>query len=169
VAPGATDRGPDLPPAPGRLSAAVRRFLATEASSGLVLLAATVVALAWANSPWSGSYHRLWDTVLTVPPGGRHISEDLRHWVNDGLMAIFFFVAGIEIKRELVVGELRDRRAAALPVLAAAGGMVLPALLFTAINVGGPGAHAWGVPMATDIAFAVGVVALLGPRVPAGL
>jgi NhaA family Na+:H+ antiporter len=169
VGPGASERRAGVSPPPARPTGALRGFLATEASSGAVLLAATVVALAWANSPWGDSYRRLWDAVLTLPPGHRHISEDLRHWVNDGLMAIFFFVAGLEIKRELVVGELRDRRAAALPIIAALGGMVVPALVFTAVTIGGPGAHGWGVPMATDIAFAVGVVALLGPRVPPGL
>jgi NhaA family Na+:H+ antiporter len=133
------------------------------------LLGATVLALLWANSPWNGSYERLWDTVMTVSVGQWHLTEDLRHWVNDGLMAIFFFVAGVEIKRELVDGDLRDPRAAALPVLAALGGMVVPAILFTVVNVGGAGSHGWGVPMATDIAFAVGMVVLLGKRVPPGL
>jgi NhaA family Na+:H+ antiporter len=133
------------------------------------LLGATVLALLWANSPWNGSYERLWETVMTVSVGQWHLTEDLRHWVNDGLMAIFFFVAGVEIKRELVDGDLRDPRAAALPVLAALGGMVVPAILFTVVNVGGAGSHGWGVPMATDIAFAVGMVVLLGKRVPPGL
>jgi NhaA family Na+:H+ antiporter len=156
-------------PSPPRLPRPLRQFLDTEASSGVVLLGATVLAVLWANSPWNGSYERLWETVMTVSVGHWHLTEDLRHWVNDGLMAIFFFVAGVEIKRELVDGDLRDPRAAALPVLAALGGMIVPAILFTVVNVGGAGSHGWGVPMATDIAFAVGMVVLLGKRVPPGL
>jgi NhaA family Na+:H+ antiporter len=147
----------------------VREFLATEAASGVALLLATVLALLWANSPWQGGYERLWTSVLSLSAGHLHLSEDLRHWVNDGLMAVFFFVVGVEIKRELVVGELRDRRAATLPVLAALGGMAGPAVLYLVANAGGPGSHGWGVPMATDIAFAVGVVAVLGARVPSSL
>jgi NhaA family Na+:H+ antiporter len=148
---------------------ALRQFLATEASSGLFLLAATAFALAWANSPWSDSYGRLWEAHIVLGVGDWSIAEDLRHWVNDGLMAIFFFVAGVEIKRELVEGDLRDPRAAALPVLAALGGMAVPAVLFAVVNVGAAGSRGWGVPMATDIAFAVGVVVLLGARVHPGL
>ena len=142
---------------------ALRRFFATEAASGVVLLGATIVALAWANSPWGDGYRDLWSTAVAVGP------HDLRHWVDDALMAVFFFVVGVEVKRELVLGELRDPRAAALPLLAALGGMAMPALLFLAVNAGHPGSHGWGVPMATDIAFATGVVALLGRRVPSGL
>jgi Na+:H+ antiporter, NhaA family len=144
----------------------VARFLEIEASGGIVLLGATVVALIWANSLWSASYHDVWTTNLRLGVGPVHRSEDLTHWVNDGPMALFFFVVGLEIKRELVVGRLSDRRDAALPVLAALGGMIVPAILFLAVNAGGVGASGWGVPMATDIAFAVGVVALLGRRVP---
>lgn len=158
-----------LPTSRPRLPKALRVFLDTETSSGALLLGATALALVWANSPWQGSYVRLWTTVLDVSIGHWHLTEDLRHWVNDGLMAIFFFVAGVEIKRELVDGDLRDPRAAALPVLAALGGMVVPAILFAVVNVGGAGSHGWGVPMATDIAFAVGMVVLLGTRVPPGL
>jgi NhaA family Na+:H+ antiporter len=157
------------PPYRPRLGAGLRQLLDTEAASGVLLLGAAVVALLWANSPWSGSYERLWDTATTTSIGAWHLPGDLRHWVNDGLMAIFFFVVGVEIKRELVDGDLKDPRAAALPVLAALGGMVVPALLFTAVNVVGAGGRGWGVPMATDIAFAVSVVVLLGPRVPPGL
>jgi Na+:H+ antiporter, NhaA family len=127
------------------------------------------VALVWANSPWHGAYERLFGTELTLRVGSFALTGDLTHWINDGLMTVFFFVAGLEIKRELVAGELRDRRTAALPVVAAAGGMVVPALVYLACNAGGPGASGWGVPMATDIAFALGVVAVLGSRVPAPL
>jgi NhaA family Na+:H+ antiporter len=145
----------------------VRRFLAAEASAGIVLLAAAVVALLWANSPWSGSYRSLWATH--VGPGGSSLPPDLGHWVNDGLMAVFFFVVGLEVKQELVQGRLRDPRTAALPAVAALGGMVVPALLFTVVNLGGPGARGWGIPMATDIAFAVAVVVVLGPAIPPSL
>jgi NhaA family Na+:H+ antiporter len=143
------------------------RFLHVEAAGGILLLAATIVALVWANSPWQHAYHDLWSTEAVLRIGTFDVTEDLRHWVNDGLMAVFFFVVGLEIKRELVTGDLSDRRDALLPAVAALGGMVVPALIYAAVNIGGPGAHGWGVPMATDIAFAVGVLALLGDRVPA--
>jgi NhaA family Na+:H+ antiporter len=147
----------------------VVEFLRDEAAGGLVLLAATVVALVWANTPAREAYDSLWATNLRIGVGDIAIGDDLRHWVNDGLMALFFFVVGLEIKRELVAGELSDRRAAALPVLAAIGGVALPALLFTLIVGGGEGARGWAIPMATDIAFAVGVLALLGDRVSSGV
>jgi Na+:H+ antiporter, NhaA family len=143
------------------------RFLHVEAAGGILLLAATIVALVWANSPWQHAYHDLWSTEAALHIGTFDVTEDLRHWVNDGLMAVFFFVVGLEIKRELVTGDLSDRRDALLPAVAALGGMVVPALIYAAVNIGGEGAHGWGVPMATDIAFAVGVLALLGDRVPA--
>jgi NhaA family Na+:H+ antiporter len=143
------------------------RFLHIEAAGGILLLAATIGALVWANSPWQHAYHDLWTTEAVVRVGSFHVTEDLRHWVNDGLMAVFFFVVGLEIKRELVTGDLSDPRDALLPAVAAVGGMVVPAVIYTAINAGGSGAHGWGVPMATDIAFAVGVLVLLGDRVPA--
>jgi NhaA family Na+:H+ antiporter len=147
------------------------RFTRIEAASGLLLLAATVVALIWANSPWSDAYHQLFEeTRFVFELGPIQIDETLAHFINDGLMAIFFFVVGLEIKRELVVGELREPRAAALPVVAALGGMLVPALIYLAIAApAGPEAEAgWAIPMATDIAFAIGVVALLGSRVPPG-
>jgi NhaA family Na+:H+ antiporter len=147
----------------------LRQFLHTESGGGIALLVAAVVALVWANSPWSGGYESLWSTELRLSLGGVELSEDLRHWVNDGLMAVFFFVVGLEIKRELVVGELRAPRTAAVPALAALGGMVVPAALYLAVNAGREGVDGWGIPMATDIAFAVGVVALLGSRVPSAL
>jgi NhaA family Na+:H+ antiporter len=146
-----------------------QRFFATSAAGGLVLLGATAVALAWANSPWAAAYHHLWETPVTIGAPGFGLTLSLHHWVNDGLMAVFFFLVGLEIKREVLVGELASRRTAALPVAAALGGMLVPAALYAALNAGGPGAAGWGVPMATDIAFALGILALLGDRVPGGL
>jgi NhaA family Na+:H+ antiporter len=143
-------------------------FLREEAAGGVALVLAAAAALVWANAS-AESYGSFWDNELTVGVGSLAISEDLKHWVNDALMAIFFFVVGLEIKRELVTGELRDRKAAALPIFAAMGGVVLPAAIFLAVTAGGPGSDGWGIPMATDIAFAVGVLALLGDRVSAGV
>jgi NhaA family Na+:H+ antiporter len=145
----------------------VVKFLHVEAAGGILLLVATIIALIWANSPWEASYDTLWSTPIRLDVGSYTFEEDLGHLVNDLLMAVFFFVVGMEIKRELVVGELRDRRAVALPAMAALGGMVVPALIYLAFNAGGEGVDGWGIPMATDIAFALGVVALLGSRVPA--
>jgi NhaA family Na+:H+ antiporter len=157
-------------PSPGRrLPRPVREFLDTESAGGVVLLVGAVVALVWANSPWQHSYRALWETEVALETGRFVLSESLRDWVNDGLMALFFFVVGLEIKRELVQGELRSPRTAALPVLGALGGMVVPAVVFLVVNAGQPGVGGWGIPMATDIAFALGVVALLGPRVPSSL
>ncbi len=144
--------------------------MAIEAASGVVLVVATIIALVWANSPWSDVYHEILDLHLVIDFGDTHIlDESVEHLINDGLMAIFFFVVGMEIKRELVAGELRDPRAAALPTIAAVGGMVVPALFFFALNTSGPEANGWGIPMATDIAFALGVMSLLGKRVPTQL
>jgi NhaA family Na+:H+ antiporter len=143
-------------------------FVSLEAAGGIVLLLAAIAALIWANTDTAG-YTSWWHHELTIGPGELGISESLVHWVNDALMTVFFFVVGLEIKRELVTGELRDRQQAALPAVAALGGMVVPALVFVAINVGGNGLDGWAIPMATDIAFAVGVLALLGPRVPSNL
>ncbi len=151
------------------LAQPVARFLHVEAAGGVVLAVATVAALVWANSPWQDSYQTFWHTELSIRIGERALTEDLQSWVNDGLMALFFFVVGLEIKREWVAGELRDRRAAVLPGLAALGGMVLPAAIYLAFNAGTDTAHGWGIPMATDIAFALGVLALLGPRIPQSL
>jgi NhaA family Na+:H+ antiporter len=154
---------------PRYIARPVARFMEVEAAGGLVLLAATVVALVWANSPWSGAYESLWHTRLGIDLGSFRLEEQLGHWVNDGLMVLFFFVIGLEIKGELVSGQLSTLRDAALPAIGALGGMVVPALLFAAFNAGGPGASGWGIPMATDIAFAMGVLALLGDRVPSPL
>jgi Na+:H+ antiporter, NhaA family len=151
------------------LAQPVGRFLHVEAAGGIVLAVATVVALVWANSPWQDSYHTLWSTNVSIGIGNRVLTEDLEQWVNDGLMALFFFVVGLEIKREWVAGELRDRRAAVLPAMAALGGMVVPAVIFVLVNAGTDNIGGWGIPMATDIAFALGVVAILGSRVPPSL
>ncbi len=157
-------------PIPGRqVPSAVRRLIDAEVSGGVVLLAAAIVAMVWANSPWKGGYETLWHTEVSVGVGRFILREDLRHWVNDALMTIFFLVVGLEIKRELVDGDLRDPRTAAMPAIAAVGGMVVPALLYVLVTGGGAGARGWGIPIATDIAFSVGVVALLGSRVPASL
>ena len=166
---GADDLGEPLELPGRRLPTAVAEFLHTEVASGVVLLVATAVALVWANSRWRGGYEALWSTELTFRVGGAVLSEDLRHWVNDALMALFFFVVGLEIKRELVVGDLKGPRTAALPAFAALGGMAVPATLYLIVTGGGPGSHGWGIPMATDIAFALGLVALLGRRVPSSL
>jgi NhaA family Na+:H+ antiporter len=147
-----------------------QRFMVLEASGGVFMLLTAVVALIWANSPWQGGYEALWNTHIDISIGDLlHLDENLREWVNEGLMAIFFFVMALEIKREATLGELRDPRAAALPVIAALGGMIVPALVYLAFTAGGIGADGWGIPMATDIAFAVGVLALLGPRIPSGV
>ncbi len=142
-----------------------QQFAHEESAGGIVLLACTVVALVWANSAWAGSYEHLWEQPLAV--GGLTLS--LHHWINDGLMAVFFFVVGLEIKREFLVGELASARQAAFPMAGAVGGMVFPALIYVSLNAGGAGAAGWGIPMATDIAFALGVLALLGSRVPVAL
>ena len=147
----------------------LQSFLEAETSSAILLLIAAVVAVAWANSPWHDGYERLWSTPLTIRLGDHALSGDIRHWVNDGLMSLFFLVVGLEIKRELLTGELRDPRAAAVPVVAALGGMVVPALIYVALNSGGTGSTGWGIPMATDIAFALGVLTLAARVAPAGL
>ncbi|HEX6590010.1 MAG TPA: Na+/H+ antiporter NhaA [Longimicrobiales bacterium] len=137
-------------------------FIATQSGSAVVLLAATLAALIWANSPWGASYERLWETPLGVRFGDADLVMSLRHWINDGLMALFFFVAGLEIRREFDMGELRERRRVATPVVAAIGGVAVPALLYWLVNRGHPAAHAWGIAMGTDTAFAIGVLTLVG-------
>src|SRR5438477_7070375 len=152
-----------------RLVRPFQEFADLEASGGLLLVGCTVAALIWANSPWAGSYFHLWHTNLTVVFAGKLLSEPVHFWINDGLMALFFLLVGLEIKRETLVGELAPFRKAALPIAAAFGGMIVPAGLYVVFNHGGPGASGWGIPMATDIAFALGVLALLGDRVPTSL
>lgn len=153
----------------GSLLRPFQLFFRLESAGGLLLLGAALLALVWANSAWSASYFALWSTPVSVAVAGFEIAKPLVLWVNDGLMAIFFFVVGLEIKREILVGELASPRKSALSVVAALGGMVVPAALYFAVNRGGEGAAGWGIPMATDIAFALGVAALLGPRVPLAL
>ncbi len=144
-------------------------FAHKQSSGGILLILATAVALIWANSPWGEGYAALWHTKLTVGIGDFSISKDLTHWINDGLMAVFFLVVGLEIKREVLVGELSSARNAALPVAAAVGGVVVPATIYLTINAGTEGSAGWGIPMATDIAFALGILALLGERAPVAL
>jgi Na+/H+ antiporter NhaA len=145
------------------LAAPVRDFMRTETGGAIVLLVATLVALAWANSPWWGSYEDVWTTRLAITLGHSGISMDLRHWVNEGLMTFFFLVVGLEAKRELDIGQLRERQRLALPLIAALGGMTVPVLIYLALNAGGPGAHGWGAAMSTDTAFALGLLALVAP------
>ncbi|MGZ4149067.1 MAG: Na+/H+ antiporter NhaA [Actinomycetota bacterium] len=147
----------------------LQEFLQTSTSSALLLFAAVVLALVWANSPWKDTYERVWTTPATLRLGSYAIAEDVRFWVNDGLMTIFFLLVGIEIKRELTTGELQRPRAAVLPVVAALGGMVVPALLYLAVVRGGEGSHGWGVPMSTDIALALGALALAARHAPPSL
>lgn len=151
----------------GRLVARpLREFLRVEAAGSILLLVAAVVALLWANSWWSESYRDLWHTPIGLDVGSWRIEHTLQHWVNDALMVIFFLVVGLEIKYEIVNGDLRDPRTAALPIVAAFGGMLVPAGIYLLI-AGGPGTgHGWGIPMATDIAFAVGVLGVLGRGIP---
>jgi Na+:H+ antiporter, NhaA family len=148
--------------------AMLERFVQNETSGSVLLFGATVAALVWANSPWSASYFALWKLPLSL---GRRplLSMDLHHWIDDGLMVLFFLVVGLEIKREVVKGELASIRQAALPIMAALGGMILPALLYFTLNRSGLGARGWGISMATDIGFAMGVLALLGKRIPSSL
>jgi NhaA family Na+:H+ antiporter len=155
---------------PGRFRTPFDRFLANEASGGFVLIAATVAALALATAIGGEAWHRAWDRELAVISGGRfRLGLSFHGWVNEALMAFFFLLVGLELKRELLLGELASARDAMLPVIAALGGMAVPALVFAAFNAGTPTAAGWGIPMATDIAFAIGILRLLGDRVPRAL
>jgi NhaA family Na+:H+ antiporter len=147
----------------------IRQFLQLEAAGGIVLLVVTVFTLIWANSTYGDVYFHLLHLPIGFQFGPFILQKSLQHWVNDGLMVIFFFVVGLEIKKEFIAGELSDLKRAALPIVGALGGMVAPALIYAAFNVGTDTAHGWGIPMATDIAFAVGVLTLLGKRVPFSL
>nr|WP_263971934.1 Na+/H+ antiporter NhaA [Arthrobacter sp. AET 35A] len=147
-------------------AAPMGRRLRSEAGGAGLLLAATILALAWANSPWGSSYEAFWGTELSVQVGGSELALDLQHWVNDGLMALFFFVVGLEVKRELVLDGLADRRRAAVPLLAALAGLALPALVYIGFNLGDEAASAWAVVISTDTASLIGVLALLGSACP---
>jgi Na+/H+ antiporter NhaA len=140
--------------------------MGTEAGGSALLLVGTVLALAWANSPWSAAYDAFWSTPASIGIGDAELTLDLRHWVNDAAMALFFLVVGLEITREVSVGELRDRRNVAAPVLGAVGGLAVPALVYLAFNPSGPAAAGWGIVMSTDTAFVLGILALFGPRCP---
>jgi NhaA family Na+:H+ antiporter len=142
-----------------------QQFVRAETAGGVVLLLCMTIALGWANSPWSNSYFDLWERSFTVGFEGIALTKTLHHWINDGLMVVFFFLVGLEIKREMLVGELASVRRSALPIAAAVGGMIVPALIFFAFNPSGPAAAGWAIPVATDIAFALGVLALVGPGV----
>ncbi|HWX52164.1 MAG TPA: Na+/H+ antiporter NhaA, partial [Solirubrobacteraceae bacterium] len=146
------------------LAAPVRDFLSTETGSAAVLVGATIAALLWANLPGWHSYESVWTTKLSIQLGGGSVATDLRHWVNEGLMTFFFLVVGLEAKRELDLGELRERRRLAIPAMAAIGGMAVPVAIYLAFNAGGPGARGWGASMSTDTALALGALALLTPR-----
>ena len=151
------------------LSARFLDFFRTQSAGGVVLIIATVIALVAANSPLADGYHHLLETPLSIGVGDHTLNHSLHFWINDGLMVIFFFMIGLEIKREALVGELASIRQAALPIAGALGGMIAPALIFTALNAGGAAGRGWGIPMATDIAFALGILSLLGDRVPIAL
>ncbi|NUN69431.1 MAG: Na+/H+ antiporter NhaA [Bacteroidetes bacterium] len=153
-----------------QLSETFRDLMSSSASGGIILLVCTAAAMFWANSPWSAHYTAVWEQPFTIALGDSALSKSLLHWINDGLMVIFFFFVGLEIKREILVGELSSFKKAFLPLIAALGGMVGPALIYLLFNNGDPEtARGWGIPMATDIAFALGILALLGDKVPSGL
>jgi len=164
-------QAPSLPlnPAAAFLLRPFVRFYRMESASGILLMLSAVIALAWANSPWSEAYFHLWELPIGLRVGNLDLTKSLHHWINDGLMGLFFFVVGLELKREMLLGELASPKRAALSITAAAGGMIVPALLYALLNRGGTGAAGWGIPMATDIAFALGVLTLLGKRVPLSL
>ncbi|CAA9367741.1 MAG: Na+/H+ antiporter NhaA type, partial [uncultured Chloroflexia bacterium] len=152
-----------------RLLGPAQEFFHRSASSGIVLIIATVIALGLANTGLAPLYNSVLDTHIRIAIGPYAVDESVLHWINDGLMAIFFFLVGLEIKREIIIGELANLRAAVLPIAAAVGGVLIPATIYILINSGGIGQRGWGVPMATDIAFALGCLALLGSRIPFGL
>ncbi len=158
-----------LEPLFGRVLSPFERFLRRTTAGGIVLIATTLLTLILANTPWGEAIRHIWETPFTLELGPRRLSMTLHHWINEGLMALFFLVVGLELKREILIGELSSLRNAALPVAGAAGGMLVPALLYWAVNPAGPAASGWGIPMATDIAFAVGILVLLAWRIPRNL
>ena len=149
-----------------RLLTPIERFLHDETAGGLLLMGCAITALIVANSPLASAYHHILEANMGVSIGSWRLEHTVHHWINEGLMTLFFFVVGLEIKREVLTGELSTPQQAAVPIFAALGGMMVPALIYVGFNWGGPGANGWGIPMATDIAFAVGVLALLGSRIP---
>lgn len=147
----------------------VSKFIHQEFTGGIILFASVLIAILWVNSPWGATYHALWDTRLSVGFSGFVFDQPLHVWINDGLMALFFFVIGLELKREFIAGELSTLKKAMLPMAAALGGMLVPALIFTLFNYGRPSSHGWGIPMATDIAFAIGLLSLAGKNIPSSV
>lgn len=164
-----TKTGTNTRPLTERLIRPIQEFIKQETSGGILLLACMMIALILANSPWADAYAGVWEIKLTVGVGSFELSKSLLLWINDGLMAVFFFVVGLEIKRELLIGELASPKKAILPFTAALGGMIVPAAIYYGFNAGKAGETGWGIPMATDIAFALGVLALLGRRAPLAL
>ncbi len=161
---------PNVKPRPiERLLTPFNAFAHNSAAGGAILVLCTIIALVWANSPWSETYEALWATPFTIGIGKANLSKPLILWINDGLMAIFFFAVGLEIKREALVGELASIKKASLPIAGALGGMIVPALIYTYLNLGTDSLHGWGIPMATDIAFALGILALVGRGIPLAL
>ena len=158
-----------MKPTIGKILRPLDRFMKNESTTGILLFISAVAAIAWANSPWAAAYHHLWETPLAVSFGEYGIDKSLHHWINDGVMAMFFFVVGLELKREVMAGELSQPRKALLPLMAAVGGMVIPAVIYLVFNFREVGMDGWGIPMATDIAFALGILSLLGKRVPVSL
>jgi NhaA family Na+:H+ antiporter len=151
------------------LARTYQEFTQNTSASGIVLIICTIIAMVWANSPWWQSYFDLWDTHFVVGFGDFALDKTLHHWINDLLMVVFFFLVGLEIKREILIGELSSMKKAMLPILGALGGVVVPATIYTLFNLGSENLHGWAIPMATDIAFALGVLYLLGDKVPASL
>lgn len=147
----------------------IQRFINSSSTSGIVLFSSAFLAIILSNSPWSHEFHEIWELEFSIGFNGHYINKTLHHWINDGLMAVFFFVVGLELKREIVAGELRNPKNAILPIAAAIGGMILPAIIYLIFNPSGSTADGWGIPMATDIAFALGVLYLLGNKVPLSL
>ncbi|MCW8939550.1 MAG: Na+/H+ antiporter NhaA, partial [Flavobacteriales bacterium] len=147
----------------------IQRFINNSTTSGIVLFSSAFLAIILSNSPWSHEFHAFWELEFSISFDGHYITKNLHHWINDGLMAVFFFVVGLELKREIVAGELKDPKNAILPITAAIGGMILPAVVYLLFNQSGPTTDGWGIPMATDIAFALGVLYLLGNKVPLSL
>src|SRR5688500_17777974 len=140
----------------------VEQYMHHESTAGVLLLFSALIAMVWANSSWSTAYFHFWEYEISIQVGSYGITNSLHHWINDGLMAMFFFVIGLELKREIMAGELSDMKKAMLPMIAALGGMLFPALIYVMFNSSGEAANGWGIPMATDIAFALGVISLLG-------